>query len=100
AQAGTSISHEEMAAGADRAFQVLENRFLDEFSQFAPVDATRIGDHRHDGEIDDLSVTGRGAKRKWDEELLAAIGKIDRTHLSRAHQVDAALLTNSLRYDI
>ncbi len=62
AGAGTPPSSPETDDGAaDQAFQTVENRYLDEFSQFTPIDATRIGDHRHDGLLDDLSSEGRDA---------------------------------------
>jgi uncharacterized protein (DUF885 family) len=85
---------------ANEALHNAENRYLDEFSKFTPVDATRIGDHRHDWELDDLSSDGRDTKLRWDRELLAAVDGIDHAHLSRAYQVDAALLKNALNYDI
>ena len=101
AHAGISAAPRDVVPGtADDTFQKVENRYLDELSGFSPVDATRIGDHRHDGELDDLSSDGRDAQLKWDNDLLAAVAKIDRPHLSRAYQVDAALLANALRYDI
>jgi hypothetical protein len=101
--AGTAPAHESTPfdhGAADEAFHNVENRYLDEFSKFTPVDATRIGDHRHDGELDDLCSDGRDAKLQWDREMLAVIGGIDRAQMSRAYQVDAAILSNALRYDI
>jgi uncharacterized protein (DUF885 family) len=96
--AGVPTAPDELAT--DRAFEELETRYLKEFSGFTPIDATRIGDHRHDGELDDLSKNGRDARLRWNKELLAALETIDRAHLSRANQVDAALLANGLRYDL
>ncbi|MBS0580654.1 MAG: DUF885 domain-containing protein [Proteobacteria bacterium] len=89
-----------VSLNADAALDDLERRYLDEFGRFAPVDATLIGDHRHDAELDDLSARGRAARLNWDKELLDHVGHIDRATLSRDHQVDAALLANQLRYDI
>ena len=101
AHAGLSPSPPDIDHGAaNEALQSAENRYLDEFSKFTPVDATRIGDHRHDGELDNLSSDGRDAKLRWDKQLLAVVDGIDRARLSRAYQVDAALLKNALNYDI
>lgn len=83
----------------DADFQALADRYVDEFTRFSPVDGTRIGDHRHDRDIDDLTPAGVAAQLAWDNELLAALGKLDRARLSRANQVDAALLDNALRGD-
>ncbi|MGH8263407.1 MAG: DUF885 family protein, partial [Steroidobacteraceae bacterium] len=84
----------------DPQFQALADRYVDEFTRFSPVDATRVGDHRRDRDIDDLTPAGMQAQLAWDNELQAALGKIDRTRLTRANQVDAALLDNALRADV
>jgi uncharacterized protein (DUF885 family) len=84
----------------DAGFQRLADRYVDESTRFSPIDATRAGDHRRDQDIDDLSPAGIQAQLAWDQELLAALGKIDRTRISRANQVDAAMLASSLRGDI
>ena len=84
----------------DADFQGVADRYVDESTRFSPVDGTREGDHRHDSEIDDLSPAGRAAQLAWDQGLLAALEKIDRLRISRANQVDAAMLANSLRADI
>ena len=84
----------------DAEFQALAERYVDESTRFSPIDGTRQGDHRHDREIDDLSPAGREAQQAWDQALLAALEKIDRLHISRANQVDAAMLANSLRADL
>jgi uncharacterized protein (DUF885 family) len=101
ARAATSASSSSAASvDADQAVQGLENRYLDEFGAFTPIDATRIGDHRRDHDLDDLSPAGRNAQLRWDNEMLAAVEKINRASLSRDHQVDAALIANALRYDV
>ena len=87
-------------AAADEAFQNVENRYLEEFGGFTPIDATRIGDHRRDLALDDLSSAGRDAQLRWNNDLLAQVEKINRPSLSRDHQVDAALLANALRYNV
>jgi uncharacterized protein (DUF885 family) len=84
----------------DAEFQALADRYVDESTRFAPIDGTRAGDHRRDRDIDDLSPAGIQALLAWDEELLATLGKIDRARISRANQVDAAMLATSLRGDI
>jgi len=84
----------------DAEFQRLADRYVDESTRFSPIDGTRAGDHRRDRDIDDLAPAGIEAQLAWDQELLAALGKIDRARISRANQVDAAMLANSLRGDI
>lgn len=88
------------AATADARFAALGDRFVDEFGRYAPVAATQLGDHRYDGELDDVSAAGRGRTMDWAKALLAELQAIDHAQLSRANQVDAAMLENQLRYGI
>lgn len=85
---------------ADRAFEALAARWLDRSMRFSPVSATGIGDHRFDDRVDDVSPAGRAASLRFTRETLAALEGIDRNQLSRANQVDYALLANNLRGDI
>ena len=59
--------------------------------------ATAIGDHRFDGEIDDMSPAGRARQITEWRALLDAIGKLDHANLSRDNQVDAAILSSELK---
>jgi uncharacterized protein (DUF885 family) len=87
-------------AAADAAFADLSKRWLDGAMQLSPVFATQIGDHRFDSELDDLSAAGRAKGLAFSQGMLAELGKIDRSKLSRENQVDAAVLDNQLRYDL
>lgn len=87
-------------ATADARFADLSQRWLDAAMRLGPVSATQIGDHRFDAELDDLSATGRAARLELSRRILAELEAIDAGALSRANQVDAALLRNQLRYDI
>ncbi len=71
---------------ADTAFAAIAARFLDEGLALSPVYATGMGDHRFDAELDDLSPEGRQKAVAWAEGLLADLGKIDATQLSRENQ--------------
>jgi uncharacterized protein (DUF885 family) len=88
------------SSAADAAFEALAARYLDRAMALSPISATTIGDHRFDTEIDDVSAAGRDAGLQFSRETLAALERIDRTQLSRANQVDAAMLSNALRGDI
>ena len=85
---------------ADARFEALSQRFIGEFGRYSPVYATALGDHRFDGELDDLGSAGRARTLAWTRGLLAELQAIDRGALSRANQVDAAMLENQLRYAI
>lgn len=87
-------------ATVDSRFADLSRRWLDGAMRLSPVSATQIGDHRFDAELDDLSAAGRDARLKFSKDTLAELDDIDVNQLSRANQVDAAMLRNQLRYDI
>ena len=85
------------ASPADARFEALGKRYLEEFGRYSPVAATQLGEHRFDGELDDLSAEGRAAALAWAEGLRKELAAVDRKALSRANQVDAAVLENQLR---
>ncbi len=85
---------------ADARFAALSQRYVTELGRHAPVSATSLGDHRFDAELDDLSAEGRRRSVAWARELLGELDGIDRAALSRANQVDAAMLDNQLRYSV
>jgi uncharacterized protein (DUF885 family) len=85
---------------ADRAFAALSARWLDRAMRLSPISATGIGDHRFDNRIDDVSARGRAAQLAFAQNTLRALQTIDATALSRANQVDAALLRNALEAQV
>ncbi len=96
----TSLARGGESPSADARFESLGQRYVREFGQFSPVSATALGDHRFDGDLDDLGAAGRARTLAWNKGLLAELQRIDRASLSRANQVDAAMLDNQLRYSI
>ena len=87
-------------AAVDTRFEAVAQRYVAEFGQYAPVSATQLGDHRFDANLDDVSAAGRARTLAWVKELLGQLQGIERSQLSRANQVDAAVLENQLRYSI
>src|SRR5690606_24776128 len=85
---------------ADRAFEALGRRWLDRSLRLSPVNATSTGDHRFDRNIDDVSAAGRNAGLRFTRDTLRQLEAIDKTQLSRANQVDYAILENTLRGSI
>lgn len=81
---------------ADEAFTALGAKWLDSYAKTRPAGATALGDHRFDGEIDDVSATGRAAKLALMKETTDALAGIDRARLTRDNQVDAAMLSEQL----
>lgn len=84
------------ATQAGAAFAALSQRYLDEGLALSPVSATQIGDHRFDGQLDDLSEAGRRKSLEWNRAMLADLDRIDAQALSRENQVDALILRNNL----
>ena len=84
-------------AAMDAAFPELARQYVDEAPALAPTYATWLGDHRFDGQLDHVgrAATERHAAfcRTYQERL----GRIARAALSRADQVDAAILEHHLR---
>jgi len=87
-------------AKADAAFADLSKRALEGWLQLSPVSATQIGEHRYDGELDDLSAAGRQKGLDFSRKTLGELDAMDVAALSRENQVDAAILRNQLQYDI
>jgi len=81
-------------------FETIAKRFLDEMMALTPVNATSLGDHRFDSELDDVSAAGYGRRAALARELLTQLQSLDPTQLSRAHQVDKRLLASELQYQI
>ncbi len=88
------------AATPDEKFASLGKRYLDEFTRLSPVSATLLGDHRYDGELNQVSPETRAASVAFSREYLEELRAIPRAELSRAHQIDAALLEHDLESTI
>ena len=88
------------ATAEDARFEALSRRWLEAWLSLQPITATQIGDHRFDGDIDDMSPIGRSKRTGTWKALLAGIGALDGKKLSRDNQVDAAILSSQLRASI
>ena len=95
AQSGGAVTISANAA-ADQQFQQLAARYVDEFPALSPVSATALGDHRFDGLLNEVSEEARAKQRAFCRNYLEKLRKIDPTRLSRANQVDYALLEHRL----
>ena len=84
----------------DDRFKQLSERYVNESPAFSPVHATTLGDHRFDSQLDDLSSVARDRTRRFHQQMLQALKTIDREQLSRANQVDYALLSDRLNANL
>ena len=92
-----ALSHAALASAADAAFEALAARYVDEFPALAPVSTTYLGDHRFDGQLNEVTAEARDTTRAFNQRFLTELGAIERSSLSRANQVDALLLENELK---
>jgi uncharacterized protein (DUF885 family) len=90
--AASGLAH--AASDADREFEALADRYLEEIILHSPVNATAIGDHRADDRLDDVDDAARARLRETYQSYRDALAAIDRGTLSRTNQVDADLLSN------
>lgn len=84
----------------DMTFTAISQRYLDEMVAQTPVNATSLGDHLFDDQLDDVSTAGYDRRAALAHELLGQVQALDSAELTRAHQVDARLLANELEYQI
>ena len=84
----------------DKAFEDLGRRYVREFPELSPVAATQLGDHRFDARLDEVSEKARTRAAEFSQKYLADLAAIAPANLSRANQVDYALLNHSLRGDL
>jgi uncharacterized protein (DUF885 family) len=85
------------AAGeADRAFETLSDQYLNEVIEFSPVGATAMGDHRADDRLDEVDAAARERERTAFVGYRDRLAAIDAKELTRANQVDAAILRNEI----
>jgi uncharacterized protein (DUF885 family) len=80
---------------SDDQFIQVGNDFLDDHLRRHPDAATELGDHRFDGHLTDLSSPALAGERR---ALADFAGRLDAVGagLSAEHQVDAAILANSI----
>lgn len=82
---------------SDAALGQFFQTYLDEAFALRPLDATRLGDHRFDHRLDDVSA---GARARWTEHtrrtLDALPRAVDYARLSRDGQVDFEILEHEL----
>jgi uncharacterized protein (DUF885 family) len=80
----------------DREFTELAGGYLDDHLQRHPDSATALGDHRFDAHLPDGSAEALAAERRSVEDRASRLSALDTGDLSAEHQVDAAIMANSL----
>ena len=78
------------------AFEALAAHYVDQWPALSPVNATSLGDHRFDHQVDDVSAEARQRTLLFLKEQKKALLSIHRDRLPRDLQVDFALLQHEL----
>lgn len=87
-------------SAADVSFDEISKRYLAQMLPLTPVQATALGEHRYDANLDDVGADGRAQRTGLARQLLAQLQNVDVAQLNRAHQVDFRLLRSELEYAI
>src|SRR5215831_21118907 len=94
------ITGNAIAQSEDAKLESFFKAYLDSAFSLQPMQATEMGDHRFDSQLEDLSP---GARAKWLEQTRTTLAnlpqKIDYHKLSRASQIDFEILQHSLQRD-
>jgi len=77
-------------------FNQLAKQYISEFPALTPVAATRLGDHRFDGELDEVDEAAWIARAKFQQGWLSRFDEVDPKQLSRDEQVDLIMLRRRL----
>jgi uncharacterized protein (DUF885 family) len=84
--------------GEDGKLAAFFKSYLDEAFALRPLDATRLGDHRFDHLLDDVSAAGRA---RWAESYRSALAELPRRvdvhKLSRSAQIDYEIFEHDLK---
>lgn len=85
----------------DARLNTFFKNYLDEEFRHKPLDATRLGDHRFDHLLDDLSPKARAANVERTRKALEDLPKqVDYQKLSRPAQIDYEILKHSWTYSL
>ena len=81
----------------DATFEELGRRYVEEVTALSPVSATFLGDHRYDGQLDEVTEEARQRRAAFNRRYLEELERIPKDRLSRANRIDAAILEHKLR---
>src|ERR1043165_7025534 len=88
------------AQSEDPKLEIFFKGYLDQAFSLRPMQATELGDHRFDAQLEDLTPKARA---KWLEHTRATLAelpkRVDYQKLSRAGQIYYEILQHSLQRD-
>lgn len=84
------------APADDQAFAAQMDALTAEYAKHYPIEATELGIHTYDGEIDDLSPTGIAAELTWLRGWQARLAAIPTERLSASQRFDLELARHAI----
>ena len=88
------------ADDVDGKMEKLAASYIDEMTALLPVEATELGDHRFDSELNKISKESRRHQVEFCRKYLKELKVIDRDELSQQNQIDHELLEHDLQKTI
>lgn len=85
----------------NQKLQAFFKNYLDERFRQQPLDATSLGDHRFDAQLDDISPAARAGWQIFVKRTLTDLPKqVDYKKLSRDGQIDFEMLQHELKFQV
>ncbi len=89
------------AQNEDAKLESFFKQYLDSYFKLRPVEATRLGDHRFDDQIEDVSPAARAGWLALTQETLQQLPQaVNYTHLSRNSQIDYEIFQHALETNV
>ncbi|HEV3120349.1 MAG TPA: DUF885 family protein, partial [Isosphaeraceae bacterium] len=99
--AGSIAADNDREHEEDAHLEALFRECLDETFRAEPMTATRLGEHRFDGELDDISAQARERRLERLKRQLARLKSgVRYAQLSRAGQIDSEIFQHHLEREI
>src|SRR6266702_5262004 len=88
------------AQEADAKLEAAFKSYLDDYFRLRPMEATRLGDHRFDSQLEELTPEARAKWLDHTKKTLAALPKeVSYRELSRRAQIDFEIFEHTLKAD-
>lgn len=87
-----------IAQSEDAKLEAFFKQYLDDDFKLRPLEATRLGDHRFDAQLEKPTAEARATWRAFNRKILADLPRqIDYRKLTRDGQIDFEILQHSLK---
>ena len=89
-----------LAEEADGKLESVFKTYLDDYFRRRPLEATRLGEHRFDSQLEELTPEARAKWLELTRRMLADLPReVDYQKLSRAAQIDFEIFQHNLKAD-